>query len=154
MSGYLFCGTDGICGGAGAQCITGDQDCFSQLCSDPTGIAQNGTCGPPPSFGVPDEFGCSNSTNCASGFCDTESFLCAAVSVNGGTGAGPTGPSQGARVRARSMNGHNPKDKRKGRLHNFFRKHSCPLGQTACGTARGYEVSSLSCWAVALSSRV
>ena len=137
--GYLFCGTDGTCGGSDARCLTGNYDCLSQSCSDPTGATTNGTCAPPPSFGVPDDFGCSNSTNCASRYCDTGDFLCSSVAASGGGGL--TGPSQRARVKARSLEGHNPKDKRKGKLHNFFRKQSCPQGQTVCGTGRGYEVT-------------
>lgn len=35
----------------------------------------------------------------------------------------------------------NPKDRR-GKIHAWFKNHQfCPLGQTACGTATGFEVS-------------
>lgn len=78
-------------------------------------------------------------SNCAGGMsCSQETFLCTkALVVNPAPGA-----SQGARMKAKRDGQmiHNPKDRR-GRVHSWFKSHQfCPLGQTACGTATGFEV--------------
>ena len=87
---------------------------------------------------MPEGSGCSRDVNCVTGSCDNEAFVCAPRL------AAAPGASQGARAKAkRNANGHNPKERR-GRIHAWFKSHQfCPLGQTACGTASGFEVGSL-----------
>ncbi|KAJ8296296.1 Peroxisomal adenine nucleotide transporter 1 [Rhodotorula toruloides] len=81
---FFFCGTDGKCGGTGAACANGDasapipspdQQCVSQSCDTTTK-----TCAAAPAAGVPNGFGCSGNTMCASGFCSTASVCSLAAS--------------------------------------------------------------------------
>ena len=92
---------------------------------------------------MPENSGCSVDSNCAGSdlMCDQESYLCTrrlAVAPN-------PGASQNARMKTKRngqmvVNTGNPKERR-GKIHAWFKNHQfCPLGQTACGTATGFEV--------------
>lgn len=135
--GYFGCGSDNICGGTGASCrFNGAEDCFSNSCGS------NNECAAPPAAGMPENSGCSVNSNCAGTDmkCDQESFLCTKAAAI----APAPGASQNARMKTK-RNGQivggtgNPKDRR-GKIHAWFKNHQfCPLGQTACGTATGFE---------------
>jgi len=133
---YFFCGTDGMCGGAGAKCISGDAGCLSNSCSEVINSPSPGVCSSPPAEGVPEGSACSVDENCESGIgCDGQTFLC--------TRALAIGPSQAARMRTKrdGSSHYNPKDKR-GKVSSWFRSHTyCATGQTACSTVGGFEVS-------------
>ncbi|ORY90684.1 hypothetical protein BCR35DRAFT_349630 [Leucosporidium creatinivorum] len=110
---FFFCGTDGRCGGTGAECANGaadspipnpEQQCVSQVCDTTTK-----TCTAPPTAGVPNGYGCGNGDICASGFCSS-SDLCAVQ---------PSGASS-KKVKRYVLNGSGPN------------VDSCPSGQTAC----------------------
>lgn len=131
---YFFCGTDGMCGGAGAKCLSGDVGCLSGSCSEELGSPVTGICDSPPSSGMPDGSACSVASNCESRNCDSESFLCSQLLA--------LAPSQAARMRTKrdGSSHYNPKDKR-GKVSSWFRSHAyCATGQTACSTVGGFEV--------------
>ncbi|TNY19231.1 hypothetical protein DMC30DRAFT_418095 [Rhodotorula diobovata] len=81
---FFFCGTDGMCGGSGADCANGDpanpipspnEQCASQSCD-----ATTQKCAEMPSAGVPNGFGCSIDSICASGWCSGSSICALAAS--------------------------------------------------------------------------
>ncbi|KAK9897293.1 hypothetical protein P389DRAFT_55459 [Cystobasidium minutum MCA 4210] len=130
---YFLCGTDGMCGGAGAQCLTGDEGCLSRSCSEPYGSSIPGVCSTPPTSGMPNGSGCSIASNCESRHCDSETYLCADRLA--------LAPSQAARMRTKrdGSTSHNPKDRR-GKMTSWFRSGAyCASGQTACTTVGGFE---------------
>jgi hypothetical protein len=99
-----------------------------------------GTCATVPSDGVQLASACSQSSNCESGFCDEETFLCSERRAL-------PGASQAARMRTKrdgTSGGYtNPKNKR-GKMSAWFKSHTfCTAGQTACSTVGGYDVSRL-----------
>ncbi|GAA5929032.1 hypothetical protein JCM3775_006716 [Rhodotorula graminis] len=82
---FFFCGTDGMCGGTGAACANGDpanpipspdQQCVSQSCN-----ASTQKCAAMPAAGVPNGFGCSGDSICASGWCSDNAVCALAASA-------------------------------------------------------------------------
>lgn len=137
--GWFTCGSDGLCGGEGASCMNGNGDCLSSGCTV-AGGSDTATCYAPKTGGVDLYMGCSQNSNCASGFCDLSLHQCAEKKDD--DASQQAGASQRARVKARGFgNSHNPKDRKRAQ-HPMFNKHQlCPLGQTACGAVTGFEVS-------------
>lgn len=133
---YFFCGTDGMCGGAGAKCISGNEGCLSNSCSEEISSQVPGLCSSPPAQGVPEGSACSVDQNCESGTgCDSQTFLCTRLLA--------IGPSQAARMRTKrdGSSNYNPKERR-GKVSSWFKSHAhCATGQTACSTVGGFEVS-------------
>lgn len=136
LTAYFFCGTDGMCGGSGAKCISGNEGCLSGRCTEEVGSEQEGICLSPPAEGVPEDFGCSVDSNCETRHCDRETFVC--------TQRRALAASQAARVRTKrdGSSHYNPKERR-GKVSSWFRSHAyCATGQTACSTVGGFEVGS------------
>lgn len=136
LAAYFFCGTDGKCGGSGAKCISGNEGCLSNSCSEEIGSVVSGVCSSPPAEGVSNGMACSLDSNCESGSCDSETFLCRQGLA--------LAPSQAARMRTKrdGSSHYNPKERR-GKVSSWFRSHAyCATGQTACTTVGGFEVSS------------
>ncbi|KEI40754.1 uncharacterized protein L969DRAFT_617455 [Mixia osmundae IAM 14324] len=115
--------TDGTCGGAGATCANGNQDCTSDSCDT------SGKCAAPPSAGMADGSPCGSDTVCSSGSCGSSYQCASSTSLTA---------SQKARLR------HKRRSTGPGKLTHggevVYREDiRCPRGQTACALGLSSE---------------